>query len=557
MAVRSCALEDVVVNRRFWRGKRVFVTGHTGFKGGWLSLWLTDMGAEVHGYALAPPAAPNFFDICSLESRLATNTLSDVRDGDALRGAMRRAQPEIVLHLAAQPLVRYSYQAPVETYSVNVIGVVNLLEAVRDTPTVRAVINVTTDKCYENRESGPPYREDEPMGGHDPYSSSKACSELVTAAYRRSYLAQRGVQLASARAGNVIGGGDWANDRLVPDFLRAIDADRTLTVRSPEATRPWQHVLEPLSGYLALAESLISRGESFAEPWNFGPEESDARSVQWIVERLCDSVSGATWRLDETPRPHEAHWIKLDITKSKARLGWRPRWNIETALDKTLAWHRAWKSGADMAAVSLEQIASLRSTITRRKTCRMSGRFSFQATPIAGLQILQRDPLGDHRGHLERMFCRDELADILRGRSIAQINRTVTAKAGTVRGMHFQYPPHAEMKFVSCLKGEIFDVAVDVRKASSTFLAWHAEILSADNGKTLVVPEGFAHGFQTLADDCQLLYFHTSAHVAAAEGALNATDPRLGIAWPTRITEQSARDRAHPMLRDAFAGVAV
>jgi CDP-glucose 4,6-dehydratase len=349
------------MNRRFWRGRPVFVTGHTGFKGGWLSLWLSDMGADVHGYALAPSTVPSFFEACHLENRLTSSTLADVRDGTALLDAMRRSKPEIVFHLAAQPLVRYSYEAPVETYSVNVIGVVNLLEAVRHTPSVKAVINVTTDKCYENRETGPPYREDEPLGGHDPYSSSKACSELVTAAYRRSYLAQRGVQLASARAGNVIGGGDWARDRLIPDFLRAIESDHALTVRSPDATRPWQHVLEPLSGYLALAESLICRNEPFAEAWNFGPEESDAQSVAWIVERLCDRVGGATWRLDENPRPHEAQWIRLDISKAKTRLGWRPRWNIETALDKTLDWHRAWKSGADMGAFSLDQIASYES----------------------------------------------------------------------------------------------------------------------------------------------------------------------------------------------------
>ncbi|MDP9179996.1 MAG: CDP-glucose 4,6-dehydratase, partial [Gemmatimonadota bacterium] len=247
---------------------------------------------------------PSFFAACDLGHRLASSTLADVRDDNALLVAMRRADPEVVIHLAAQPLVRYSYEAPVETFSVNVLGVVNLLEAVRHVPAVKAVINVTTDKCYENRDGGPPYREDEPLGGHDPYSSSKACSELVTASYRRSWLAQRGVQVASARAGNVIGGGDWAGDRLIPDFLRTLDSGLPLTVRSPGATRPWQHVLEPLSGYLALAESLASSNESFAEAWNFGPEQSDARPVEWIVERLCTRVPGATWCLDGNPHPH-------------------------------------------------------------------------------------------------------------------------------------------------------------------------------------------------------------------------------------------------------------
>jgi CDP-glucose 4,6-dehydratase len=269
---------------------------------------------------------------------------------------MRAAKPDIVLHLAAQPLVRYSYAAPVETYAVNVMGTVNLLEAVRLTPGIKAVINVTTDKCYENREWVWPYREDEAMGGFDPYSSSKACSELVTAAYRRSFLDDAGIQLASARAGNVIGGGDWADDRLVPDFLRALDAGKVLNIRSPLATRPWQHVLEPLSGYLMLAEKLFADGASFAEAWNFGSEEADAKTVQWIVERLCGQVPGAAWQCDAAPQPHEANMLKLDSSKAKARLGWRSRWNLQAALDMTLKWHQAWKRGADMAATSVKQI---------------------------------------------------------------------------------------------------------------------------------------------------------------------------------------------------------
>jgi CDP-glucose 4,6-dehydratase len=269
---------------------------------------------------------------------------------------MQAAQPDIVLHLAAQPLVRHSYVAPVETYAVNVIGTVNLLEAVRQIPGVKAVVNVTTDKCYENREWVWPYRENEAMGGFDPYSSSKACSELVTAAYRRSFLESSGVHVASARAGNVIGGGDWAHDRLVPDFLRALDSGTTLTIRSPLATRPWQHVLEPLSGYLMLAEKLFNNGQTFAEAWNFGPEEADARPVQWIVEYLCSQVAGASWQCDSSPQPHEANTLKLDSSKAKAQLGWRPRWNLQTALGMTLAWHQAWKQGADMVAASVQQI---------------------------------------------------------------------------------------------------------------------------------------------------------------------------------------------------------
>ena len=344
------------MNRGFWQGKRVFITGHTGFKGGWLALWLADMGAEVHGYALSAPTEPNFFTVCKLQAQLKSSTIADIRDAAALTQAMQAVQPHFVLHLAAQPLVRYSYTAPVETYAVNVMGTVNLLEAVRQTPSVRAIVNVTTDKCYENREWVWPYRENEAMGGYDPYSSSKGCSELVTAAYRRSFLEPAGICLASARAGNVIGGGDWAGDRLIPDFLRALDARHILTIRSPSATRPWQHVLEPLAGYLLLAERLYMEGQDFAEAWNFGPEEADARPVQWIVEHLCSLVPGSAWQCDNVPQPHEANYLKLDSSKAKIKLGWHPRWHLQTALSHTLAWYQAWKSGADMAHTSLAQI---------------------------------------------------------------------------------------------------------------------------------------------------------------------------------------------------------
>lgn len=349
-------MESLGLTPAFWLGRRVFVTGHTGFKGGWLSLWLAELGAQVHGYALAPPTQPNFFSATQLQARLALSVIADIRDADALRRALAQAQPEIVLHLAAQPLVRHSYVEPVETYAVNVMGTVNLLEAVRQVRSVKTVVNVTTDKCYENREWIWPYREDEPLGGHDPYSSSKACSELVTAAWRRSFLDAAGISIATARAGNVIGGGDWAADRLLPDFLRALDAGQTLVVRSPEATRPWQHVLEPLSGYLLLAERLCSDGRSFAEAWNFGPDTSDARPVRWIVDTLCARIPSAAWTRGEDAQPHEAHTLRLDSAKAQARLGWRPRWNLQCALDATLEWHQAWKAGADMAKLSLGQI---------------------------------------------------------------------------------------------------------------------------------------------------------------------------------------------------------
>lgn len=342
--------------RDFWQGKRVFVTGHTGFKGGWLALWLADMGAEVHGYALEPPTTPSFFSVCKVAEHISSNVVGDLRDAAALGHAIESCQPEIVFHLAAQPLVRYSYVAPVETYAVNVMGTINLLEAVRQTPSVRTVVNITTDKCYENREWVWPYRENEAMGGHDPYSSSKACAELVTSAYRSSFLEKASIHLASVRAGNVIGGGDWAADRLIPDFLRAMDAGTPITIRSPGAVRPWQHVLEPLSGYLTLAEKMHQEGGAFAEGWNFGPDEGDARPVKWIVEHLCSQTPGSSWQCDVSPQPHEANMLRLDSSKAKAQLGWHPRWRLPEALQNTLEWHHAWRRGEDMATVSLAQI---------------------------------------------------------------------------------------------------------------------------------------------------------------------------------------------------------
>lgn len=348
----------MVLNHSFWRGKRVFLTGHTGFKGGWLALWLSEMGAEVHGYALTPSTDPSFCAVTGLVDRLAGSTIADIRDAAALGNALRSAAPEVVLHLAAQPLVRYSYAAPVKTYAVNVMGTVNLLEAIRQTAGVKAVVNVTTDKCYENRERNAPYAEDEALGGYDPYSSSKACSELVTSAYRRSFLAGQGVALASARAGNVIGGGDWSADRLLPDFLRTIDSGDSLVIRYPHAIRPWQHVLEPLSGYLQLAEKLYSEGTAFAEAWNFGPEEVDSRPVEWLVNTLCARMPSARWTREDAPQLHEAGTLKLDSSKAKQRLKWHPRWALDQALAHTVDWHLAWRNGGDMCEFSLQQIAA-------------------------------------------------------------------------------------------------------------------------------------------------------------------------------------------------------
>ena len=359
-------MEEMVATALFWRDRRVFVTGHTGFKGSWLSLWLKAMGAEIHGYALTPPTEPNLFNVARVAEGMASSLIADIRDAEALAWAMRAAQPEIVFHLAAQPLVCHSYATPVETYATNVMGTVHLFEAVRTTPGVKAVVNVTTDKCYENREWVWGYRENEPMGGHDPYSSSKACAELVTSAYRRSFLAAAGVGVASARAGNVLGGGDWAADRLVPDILRAFEAGREVKIRNPNSVRPWQHVLEPLRGYLMLAERLVEGGHTYADAWNFGPTDGDARPVEWIVGRMAEVWgSGASWAVDGGQHPHEAAYLKLDISKAHGQLGWNPRWDLLQALDRTVDWHRAWLGGADMRATCLQQIAAYTSCTAR------------------------------------------------------------------------------------------------------------------------------------------------------------------------------------------------
>jgi len=354
-------MEIMEINCNFWQGKRVFLTGHTGFKGGWLSLWLQAMGAEVYGYSLGPPTEQNFFTTAEVGKVMQNSTIADIRDASALTREMQAARPEIVFHLAAQSLVRYSYAEPTETYAINVMGTVNLFEAVRKSPTVQAVVNVTTDKCYENRESTRPYSEDNPMGGYDPYSSSKGCSELITSAYRRSFLKQQGISVASARAGNVIGGGDWAPDRLIPDFLRAIDARQSLVIRSPKAIRPWQHVLEPLSGYLMLAERLFIDGSSFAEAWNFGSSDEDARTVEWIAEQLIAAIPGASWQLDTNVQLHEASYLKLDSSKAKRKLGWKARWKLQTALKKTIEWHTGWHNRENLNDLSLMQISAYQS----------------------------------------------------------------------------------------------------------------------------------------------------------------------------------------------------
>lgn len=340
-----------------WSGRRVLVTGHTGFKGSWLSLWLHQLGAEVTGFALPPPTEPSLFDSARV-SQLVNHIEGDVRDAAALHRAVEDSAPDVIFHLAAQPLVRLSYREPVETYATNVMGTVHLLDAARRVPDVKAIVCVTSDKCYENREWIWPYRESDPMGGHDPYSSSKGCAELVVSAWRNSFFAEHGPALASVRAGNVIGGGDWAEDRLIPDLVRAFECGLAPTIRSPHAVRPWQHVLEALGGYLAIAERLLDGDRQFADAWNFGPSDEDARPVSWIVERMRAAWGEtADAAPDAGPRGHEAGLLRLDCSKVRAALGWRPALKLEQALGWIVDWHKTVAEGGDARAVTLSQIA--------------------------------------------------------------------------------------------------------------------------------------------------------------------------------------------------------
>ncbi len=357
-----------------WSGKRVLITGHTGFKGGWLSLWLQQKGAEVCGVALSPLSGPNLFEDAGIGSGMRS-VLGDVRDIDLLTKVFAEHRPEVVFHLAAQPLVRNSYADPLGTYTTNVMGMVNVLEAARKTDGVRAIVAVTTDKCYENREWDWPYRETDRLGGYDPYSSSKACAELVVSAYRSSFFnpaeyGRHGVALATARAGNVIGGGDWAEERLIPDMMRAFISGSPVRIRNPHAIRPWQHVLEPLRGYLAVAESLCEGMES-GQAWNFGPEQSDARTVEWIVRELAGIWGkGARWELEQATQPHETQMLKLDCSKAAARLDWRPGLRLRDALAMTAVWYRESIKGGDMRTFTCSQIRAYEQLLEDHSTHR-------------------------------------------------------------------------------------------------------------------------------------------------------------------------------------------
>ncbi|AYL71351.1 CDP-glucose 4,6-dehydratase [Citrobacter freundii] len=358
-----------MIDKSFWQGKRVFITGHTGFKGGWLSLWLSEMGATLKGYSLDAPTTPSLFDIANISS-LMESEIGDIRDFEKLRNSIASFKPEIIFHMAAQPLVRLSYKEPIETYSTNVMGTVHLLEAVKQVGGIKAVVNITSDKCYENREWVWGYRENEAMGGYDPYSNSKGCAELVASAFRSSFFnpqnyAHHGVGLASVRAGNVIGGGDWAEDRLIPDILRSFENDQQVVIRNPHSIRPWQHVLEPLSGYIVVAQNLYIDGVKYSEGWNFGPREEDAKTVEFIVDKMVTLWGeGASWLLDGEDHPHEAHYLKLDCSKAHMQLGWHPRWALVETLGRIVKWHKAWINGSDMLEYSKREIHDYMATTT-------------------------------------------------------------------------------------------------------------------------------------------------------------------------------------------------
>jgi len=346
----------MVINSYFWKNKKVLVTGHTGFKGSWLCLWLQQLGAKVTGFGLEPSASPSLFNLARVSSEM-DSVYGDIRNLIELKRIFFKTQPDIIIHMAAQALVRYSYHNPVETYQTNVMGTLHVLEGIRCSNSIKAAVMVTTDKCYENREQLVPYRENDPMGGHDPYSSSKGCAELLISSYRNSYFtSDKQAAIASARAGNVIGGGDWSSDRLIPDLVKAAKENKVLKIRNPAALRPWQHVLEPLSGYLILAEKLYSQGRKYSGPWNFGPNLKDTKSVIWIVEQIAKQWPDFCWEIDSQKNLHESQILSLDSTKAQQKLGWNSNWSIEEALQKTIEWHKAEQDGQEMKHICLKQI---------------------------------------------------------------------------------------------------------------------------------------------------------------------------------------------------------
>ncbi len=346
-----------MIDPLFWKDKRVFLTGHTGFKGSWLSIWLNLLGARVRGYSLSPLKPVSLFNVSKLET-IIDSCFGDIRDQKLLNDKIKEFDPDILIHMAAQSLVRHSYISPVETYEVNVIGTANVLEVARNCSSLKAIINITSDKCYDNDGRQQGYKENDPLGGKDPYSSSKGCAELVTAAYRSSFLIDKKIGLASARAGNVVGGGDWADDRLIPDILKFFEKNEPAVIRNPKAIRPWQHVLEPLSGYLVITQKLYENPKKYSDSWNFGPNENGVKSVQWIIDQMIELWPGNSWILDERKNPHEAEILNLDISKASKLLDWKPTWDLKITLKNTLRWYRQWSKGADMRKLCQNEIIS-------------------------------------------------------------------------------------------------------------------------------------------------------------------------------------------------------
>lgn len=344
------------MNTDFWKGRNVFITGHTGFKGGWISLWLSRLGANVYGYSLPPPTSINFFELTNLKNVIAYSSIQNILDLNSLKRAIKLANPSLVIHMAAQSLVLKSYESPIETFNTNIIGTVNVLEASSYCKSVKAIINVTSDKCYENLEKVTAYNESDNLGGHDPYSSSKACSELISASYRNSFLKDSGINLATVRAGNVIGGGDWANDRLIPDFFRALNKKEILQLRYPKAIRPWQHVLEPISGYLMLAQKLLEGNAQYSDAWNFGPDEKNMSSVSDIIDYLSTKLKHIEKNSLNKSQLHETNFLKIDSSKARSKLGWSNKWNLKMTLDKTIQWYQAWQKHEDLISLTISQI---------------------------------------------------------------------------------------------------------------------------------------------------------------------------------------------------------
>jgi CDP-glucose 4,6-dehydratase len=353
-----------MAQKDFWHNKKVLITGHTGFKGGWLALWLQSMNAKVYGYSLPPLTNPNFYSCANIKEGMANEVISDIRNFETLKGFISEVKPEIIFHMAAQPIVRYSYLQPLETFSVNINGTINLLEIIRFERSVKCLVNITTDKCYLNNEENKAFSETDSLGGFDPYSSSKACSELVTLAYDKSYFDKMNIGIATARSGNVIGGGDWSEDRLLPDFFRALDNKEPLLIRSPDAIRPWQHVLDALNGYLILAENLYSEPKKYSGPWNFGPSSSQDKEVSWVLEALSNILltGQKKWSLDSQTHPHEAKYLRLDSTKANNLLDWRVKWPLINSIRMVANWHLAWKSNEDLKDFSMMQIKNYESS---------------------------------------------------------------------------------------------------------------------------------------------------------------------------------------------------